>query len=374
MPLDVLSLVRPEVRTLRPYVPGKPVEELERQLGIRSAIKLASNENPLGPSPRVLEAIQEAAKGANRYPDGGAYYLKERVAAFLGVTPAHLALGCGSNELIELLVHLFVGLDDEVVVSHPTFLMYGISVRLLGGRLVAVPGKGMEHDLDAMAAAVGPRTRMVIVCNPNNPTGAIVRRAAWERFLASVPERVVIVSDEAYFEYVEDPEYPETLAALALERPIVILRTFSKIHSLAGLRVGYGIARPELAQLFDRVRLPFNVSLVAQAAARAALEDPAHVERSRALVREGKPHLTRELTALGLTVHPSWANFLLVDMGRDVRPVCAALERRGVILRDLVPFGMAPQYVRVTVGTPEENRRFIEALTMVLRESPAGVA
>jgi histidinol-phosphate aminotransferase len=252
--------------------------------------------------------------------------------------------------------------------------MYGISVRLLGGTLVAVPGRGMEHDLDAMAAAVGPRTRMVIVCNPNNPTGALVPAAAWRRFLDRVPERVVVVSDEAYHEYVEDSDYPCTLDDLARARPLVILRTFSKIHSLAGLRVGYAVARPEVAALFDRVRLPFNVSSLAQVAALAALGDPDHVARSRALAREGKALLARELGALGVTPYPSHANFILVDLGRDSRPVCAALERSGVILRDLGSFGMAPEFARITVGTEPENRRLLAALAEVLRTRPAGVA
>lgn len=374
MSFDPLALVRPEVRTLRPYVPGRPLEELERELGIAHAIKLASNENPLGPSPRVIEAIGSALTGAHRYPDGGAFYLKRGIAAALGVAPEQLAIGSGSNELIELLVHLFVAPGDEVVVSHPTFLMYGISVRLLGGTLVAVPGRGMEHDLDAMAAAVGPRTRMVIVCNPNNPTGALVSAGAWRRFLDRVPERVVVVSDEAYHEYVEDPTYPCTLDDLARPRPLVILRTFSKIHSLAGLRVGYAVARPEVAGLFDRVRLPFNVSSLAQVAALAALGDADHVARSRALAREGKAFLARELGALGVTPYPSHANFILVDLGRDSRPVCAALERSGVILRDLGSFGMAPPFARITVGTEAENRRLVAALAEVLRTRAAGVA
>ena len=366
MALDVDALIRPKIRELQAYIPGRPVEVLERRLGIASAVQLAANENPLGPSPRALEAIAQSASKLNRYPDGGGYYLKERLAELLGVTPAHVALGGGSNELIELLVHLFVAPGDDVVVSHPTFLMYGVSVRLLGGRLTAVPGRGLAHDLEAMAAAIGPRTRVVIVCNPNNPTGTMVPRSEFDAFLARVPERVVVVSDEAYHEYVEDPAYPRTLDRLAEERPLVVLRTFSKIYSLAGLRVGYAVARPELASLFDRVRLPYNVNTLAQAAALASLDDPGHVERSRRVNREGKLQLSHALGRLGLTVHPSHTNFLLVDVGRDSRPLCAALEARGVLLRDLVAFGMAPEFVRVTVGSADENRRLVAALSEVL--------
>ena len=374
MTFDPLALVRPEVRALRPYVAARPIEELERELGITRAIRLSANENPLGPSPRALEALARVAAGSNRYPDAGGWFLKRRLARELAVEPGMLALGVGSNELIELIVHLFVGPGDEVVVAHPTFLMYGVSVRLLGGTLVAVPARGLEHDLDAMLAAIGPRTRAIIVCNPNNPTGALVGRAAWSRFLERVPPGVVVVSDEAYHEYVEDPDYPRTIDDLARELPIVILRTFSKIHSLAALRVGYAVARPEMAALFDRVRLPFSVSAPAQAAAEAALDDPGHVARSRAVAREGKALLLAELPALGVVVHPSHANFVLADLGRDARPVCAALQRRGIVLRDLVPFGMAPNFVRITVGTEDEIRSFLAALESVLGEAAAGIA
>jgi histidinol-phosphate aminotransferase len=372
--IDALALARPGVRELVPLVPGLPVEELERALGIDRMVLLAANENALGPSPRAIEAIGQAASAAHRYPDGGGWALKQRLARALGVDPAQVALGNGSNELIGLLVHLFVDPGDEVVFSHPSFVMYGMSTCLLGGVPVPVPGRGMEHDLDAMAAAIGPRTRLVFVCNPNNPTGTLVRAAAWRRFLAAVPERVVVVSDEAYHEYVEDPDAPRTLDDLALERPLVLLRTFSKIHSLAGLRVGYAIARPELAALFDRVRLPYNVSSLAQAAAVAALDNTAHVERGRALAREGRAFLAHALEGLGVRTHPSHANFVLCDLGRDSRPVSAELERAGVLARDLVGWGMAPPFLRVTVGTAEENRRFVEALAAVLAARPARVA
>jgi len=371
---DSLALVRPEVRALRPYAAGRPIEELERELGIDHAVKVSANENALGPSPLALEALARSAVGANRYPDGGGFYLKRRLARELAVEPEMLALGAGSNELIELLVHLFVAPGDEVVVSHPTFLMYGVSVRMLGGTLVAVPGRGLEHDLDAMLATVGPRTRLIIVCNPNNPTGTMVGREAWSRFLDRVPPGVVVVSDEAYHEYVEDPAYPRTIDDLARDLPLVILRTFSKIHSLAGLRVGYAIARPEMAALFDRVRLPFNVSAPAQAAATAALDDIEHVARSRAVVREGRALLLSALPALGIAAHPSHANFILADLGRPARPVCDALERRGIVLRDLVAWGMGTGLVRITIGTDDENQTFLAALEAVLGEAAAGVA
>ena len=376
MAFDPFSLVRPEARGSLPFAPGPPVDELERRLGIAQAARLAANENALGPSPRALEAIARTAASGHRYPDGGGTHLKRRLAEILDLTPGHLALGVGSTELIDLLMRLFVGPGDEVVTAHPTFVLYGPAVRLAGGTLVAVPGKdgGIAHDLDAMQAAIGPRTRVVIVCNPNNPTGALVAREEFARFLARVPKHVVVVSDEAYHEYVEDPAYPRTLDHLGDDRPLVILRTFSKIHSLAGLRIGYAIARPEVAGLFDRVRLPFNVSSVAQAAALAALDDGAHVEASRALARQGRAALRRDLEALGVRACPSHTNFVLADFGRDCRPTCQALAERGVLIRDLVAFGMESRFARIGIGTEAEHARLIEALRAVLQSAARGAA
>ena len=338
---------------------------------------LDANENPLGPSPRAIEAMGQAAAKANRYPDPAGRALKERLAGMLGVTPTHLALGNGSNELIELLVHLHVAPGDEVVVSKPTFVMYGLSTRLLGGTLVEVPGRGLghaEHDLPAMLQAIGPRTRLVIICNPNNPTGAVVRAAAWRDFMARVPAGVVVVSDEAYHEYVDDPEYPRTLDDVGQGAPLVVLRTFSKIHALAGARVGYAIARPDLAAGFDRVRLPYNVASISQAGALGALDDAEHVARSRALVQAGRKELARALMALGLTVHPSQGNFLFVDWGRDAAALGASLERAGILVRPLASWGAGPTYARVTIGTKAQNARLVETLGALLAAPPAAQA
>jgi histidinol-phosphate aminotransferase len=371
--LDALSLLSSRARALKPYVPGRPLAELERRLG-RPAVELSGNENALPPSKAVREAIARAAAHAHRYPDGGGFALRERLAREFALTPDHVALGGGSNELIELLCHAFLDPGDEVVYSHPTFLMYAVSVTLLGGVPVPVPGRnlGLEHDLEAMLAAIGPRTRMVIVCNPNNPTGALVPRDAFFDFVRRVPERVVVLSDEAYHEYVEDPAYPRSLDLLAEPRPFYSLRTFSKIHSLAGLRVGYAIARPEWARALDRVRLPFNVSAVAQAAAIAALDDPAHVAESRDVSRRGKARLLAELPRLGVVAHPSHANFVLADLGRDSRPVCEALAERGVLVRGLVAFGLAPQFVRISTGTDAEITQLVTALAAVLAAPARG--
>ncbi|MGH7725823.1 MAG: histidinol-phosphate transaminase [Candidatus Eiseniibacteriota bacterium] len=357
MSFDALALARPQIA-------GLPAFAAALSLNAPPVARFASNENALGPSPRALEAIARAAVDAHRYPDAGGAALKKSLAEHLGtgLTPAHLALGGGANELIELLVHVFVGPGDEVVVSRPTFVMYGIAVRLLGGRVIEVPSRGWEHDLDAMLAAIGPKTRLVFVCNPDNPTGTIVRREAFERFLAGVPPNVVVVSDEAYHEYVEDPGYPRTLDHLEADAPLVVLRTFSKVHSLAGLRVGYAIARPALASLIERVRQPYTVNAVAQAAALAALDDADHVARSRALVRSERPWLERALGAIGITTFPSHANFLLADLGTDSRPVCSALEAQGLLLRDLVAFGAPASCVRITFGTRPENEALVQAL------------
>ncbi len=366
MAFDPLALARPELAQLAPVAAAPPASAPTDAAGL---VELGANENALGPSPRVLAAIALAALRGHRYPDAAGGDLKRRLADLLGVTTGHLALGAGSNELIDLLAQVFIRPGDEVVTAHPTFVMYGPAVRKLGGHVVPVPGaeSGYAHDLGAMAAAIGPRTRMVFLCNPNNPTGALIGHAAFERFLASVPERVVVVCDEAYAEYVEDPAYPRTLDQLAHARPLYVLRTFSKIHSLAGLRIGYAVARPEWAALLERVRLPFNVGRVAQAAALAALEDPAHVDASRALAREGRAALAEDLAALGIRSWPSHTNFVLAEFAHDARPLCAALAASGVLVRNLESFGMDPRFVRIGVGSKPEHARLIEVLSAALR-------
>jgi len=343
---------------------GPPADELERRLGGLSLAELGANENALGPSPRALTAIAQAALRGHRYPDAGGAHLKRRLAERLALSPAHVALGAGSNELIDLLAQVFVRPGDEVVTTDPTFIMYAMAIRKAGGARVAVPGAddGASHDLERMLAAIGPRTRMIIVCNPNNPTGAMIERPAFERFLERVPEHVVLVCDEAYCEYVEAPAYPRGTDYLALDRPLYLLRTFSKIHSLAGLRVGYALARPEWAGLLDRVRLPYNVSGVAQAAALAALDDADHVAASLELARTGRAALLRDLPALGIRAFPSHTNFVLADFGRDCRPDCAALEARGVRIRNLAGWGMDPRFARIGIGTAAEHARLIETL------------
>jgi histidinol-phosphate aminotransferase len=349
------------IRTLIPYPPGKPIEEVEREYGIRDSIKIASNENPLGPSPKALEAIGAALGRLHRYPEGNCYYLRQNLATRLGVRESQLIFGNGSNEIIELIIRTFLRAGDEAVMSDQAFVVYRLIVQAAGGRSRAVPLRAFTHDVDAIAAAVTPQTRVVFLANPNNPTGTIFFQPDWERFLSIVPPEAIIVMDEAYAEYVEDAGYPDSLATLRAGRRIVILRTFSKIYGLAGLRVGYGVAPVELIDLMDRVRQPFNVNSLAQVGALAALSDDEHVERSRACNREGTAYLRRECERLQLEVVPSWANFLLIRVGDGARIYGAATGH----VRPVGVYGF-PEHVRVTVGTAAENERFIAALEQVL--------
>lgn len=350
------------VRALRPYEPGMPVEELERRLGIRDSVKLASNENPLGPSPRAVAAMQAALAGVHRYPESTAPVLVERLARRHEVDPARILVGNGSNELLELLVRAFLAPGDEAVVSEHAFAVYAIVVGAGGGRVRAVPMRDFTHDVVAMAAAVTARTKLLFVANPNNPTGTIVRRAAWHAMLAALRGReVIVVADEAYAEFVEDPEWPDTIAeATDDDPPVVSLRTFSKLYGLAGLRVGYAVGPADVVELMGRVRQPFSVNTLAQVAAAAALDDDAHVARTLANNRAELRRLTAELDRLGVPWVPTQANFLLVETG-DGAAVHGRLLRAGVITRPMDAYGF-PDHLRVTIGLPEENGRFVDAL------------
>jgi histidinol-phosphate aminotransferase len=362
----VRTLAPEWVRSLEPYPPGLPIEEVERKHGIRGSIKLASNENPLGPSPRALDAIARGLSSLHRYPDGATFYLRRRLAERHGVAPEEILVGNGSNEIIELVVRAIMRQGDDAVMADQAFLVYSIVVQAVGGHPVQVPLRDFTHDLDAMTQAVTPRTRVVFVANPNNPTGTIVHREAWRRFLQSLRGReLLVVADEAYAEYVRDPAYPDTVH----ERgdgtvPVVTLRTFSKLFGLAGLRVGYAVAPPLVIDMLARVRQPFNVNGLAQVGALAALDDTEHVERTLAVNREGMAYLEDAMTRLGVAFVASQANFLLVRVGRGLT-VYDALLRRGVITRPMDAYGF-PEYLRVTVGLADENHRFVEALGAVL--------
>ncbi len=362
---SIASLIQPHLTQLTPYQAGKPLEELARELGLTDAIKLASNENPLGPSPKALAAIQAELGNLHRYPDSHAYYLKEDLSRHLGIEPRQLILGNGSDEILDLLVRALVPPGGEVVSTTHTFLMYGLLTQAAGGVFTAVPLKDRAVDLTAVAAAITPRTKLILLNNPNNPTGTAFSRAAWEDFLAAVPPTVTVALDEAYIEFADDPEVPDGLAYLAEDLPLVGLRTFSKAYGLAGLRVGYAYGPSDLLDYLNRLRLPFNVNRLAQAGARAALADAEFLRRTRELVRQGRDYLSRELTRLGVEFVPSQANFLLIRVGRPGREVYEAMLRQGVIIRAMEAYDF-PEYVRVNVGLPEENRRFLEAFQKVL--------
>ncbi|MDP2168384.1 MAG: histidinol-phosphate transaminase [Thermodesulfovibrionales bacterium] len=348
------------VSSIKPYVPGKPVEELERELGIKGSVKLASNENPLGPSPRAIEALSASLGSLNRYPDGGGYYLKGALSRSLDVKEDELILGNGSNELIDIAVRTFLSPGDEAVMAFPSFVVYPMSVKAQGAKAVEVPLMDMRHDLEAMADVVTPKTKMLFIANPNNPTGTINTKGEIDRLMARLPDGVLVVVDEAYFEYVRNPDYADSLRHFRAGRDMLILRTFSKIYGLAGLRIGYGIARPEIIREMNKLRPPFNTNSLAQAAAAAALADTGHLERSKDVNENGRRYLYTELSALGVRYTPTEANFIYMPV-KDSASIYDALLRKGVIVRP-----MGPGHLRVTIGLPDENARFIEAIKPLL--------
>lgn len=357
MPLNIHS----HIASLVPYVPGKPIDELERELGIPRAIKLASNENPLGPSPKAMAVLTGAAATLHRYPDGGAYRLRAALADRYKLSSDHVILGNGSDEILGLLARAFLSPGDEAVMADQTFVIYKMEVTAAHGKPVIVPLKQWRHDLQAMADAITARTRLIFICNPNNPTGTMVTAADVHAFMQRVPDDAIVVFDEAYYEYVQDRDFPDSLSWVLQQRNAIILRTFSKIYGLAGLRVGYGLTTPEIAGYLNRVRPPFNVNTMAQGAALAALHDDEHVARSRVLNESEMATVKAGLVALGFQPLPSQANFLFFDVGRDGRVVFDALLRRGIIVRHI-----EGRLLRVTIGLPEENRYFLDALKKVL--------
>jgi histidinol-phosphate aminotransferase len=369
--MDVRTLVPEWIRTLRPYPPGMPIEELERSLGIHDSIKLASNENPLGPSPRAVAAIGAALANLHRYPDGSAFYLSRRLGERHGVSPEEILVGNGSNELIELVARTFLRPRDEVVMADQAFVVYRMVTQAVGAVPRIVPLLDYTHDLEAIAETVTPRTRIVFLANPNNPTGTIFRREAWHDFLRAMRGRqLLVVADDAYADFVEDPDYPDTVRDRGDGAvPVVTLRTFSKLYGLAGLRIGYAVAPAMVIEALGRVRQPFNVNALALVGAVAALDDEEHVRRTLALNRAGMAQLTEGCARLGVDVVPSAANFLMVRVGPGSARIYEALLARGVIVRPMDVYGF-PEHLRVTVGLPEENRRFLESLSAVRAERP----
>lgn len=365
MACDFIALAAPGVQKLSPYQPGKPIEELERELGISDIIKLASNENPLGCSPRVLTAIESGLSELALYPDGNGFVLKKALSDFYKRPIEEITLGNGSNDILELAARAFLRPGDEAVFSQHSFAVYPLVVQAVGARGISVPAQDYGHDLVAMAAAITDKTRMVFIANPNNPTGTWVDEGELDAFLMAVPEHVIVVLDEAYGEYVEPGELPDGMDFLARYANVIVSRTFSKAYGLAALRIGYAFAQADITNVLNRVRQPFNVNALALRAAVAALADQDFVRRSRALNREGMQQISQAMTALGLRCIPSKGNFLCIDMGREGLPVYQALLRQGVIVRPVANYEL-PHFLRVTIGSAAENERFIAALKQVL--------
>ncbi|MGE5852473.1 MAG: histidinol-phosphate transaminase [Deltaproteobacteria bacterium] len=365
--MKIVEHVPEYIRSLIPYEPGKPIEEVEREYGISGSLKLASNENPLGPSPRALAVLRERLPELHLYPDGDCFYLKRALAQKLGVQPDRLIFGNGSNEIIELAARTFMRPGDEAVMAEQAFVVYELIVQAVGGKRKTVPLKNFTHDLAAIADAVTPQTRLVFLANPNNPTGTIYRRRDWQAFLERISPDVLVIVDEAYFEYVEEADYPNSLDYHARHPAILTLRTFSKLYGLAGLRIGYGIGAKSVIALMQRVRQPFNVNAPAQWAALAALDDTEHVQRSLGVNQQGVKYLQTEFARLGLSYVPSQANFILVRVGNGPE-VFQRLLQQGVIVRPMVGYKF-PEHVRVTVGTMAQNQKLIGALERLIQAS-----
>ena len=353
------------VASIQPYVPGKPVEELERELGIKDSVKLASNENPLGPSPKALAALNaEMLETINRYPDGGSFYLRQALSEKLDVSEDSLIFGNGSNELLDIAVRTFMEPGEDAVMAWPSFVVYPMAVQAIGCNGIKVPlTEDFRHDLGAMADAITDKTRMVFIANPNNPTGTINTSDEFDAFMARVPGDVIVVVDEAYFEYATDENYADSMGHLRNGRNLLILRTFSKAYGLAGLRIGYGITGTNIASEMNKLREPFNTSSPAQAAALAALEDDEHIKNSVRANAAGKEYLYAELDTMGIKYVPTHANFIFMLPGVDAGELNNALLKRGVIIRP-----MGEKAVRVTIGTKEENVAFIKALSESMEE------
>ena len=369
--MSVYETALAQIKALTPYLPGKPVEELERELGIADADKLASNENPLGCSPRASDALRQASGQIYLYPDANGYYLKNRLAAKLGVAPEQITLGNGSNDVLDLVARTFLDGDGEAVLSQYAFMVYGMVTQACGAAAQvaracdASRSQPLGHDLGAMLALINNRTRVIFIANPNNPTGTWLTRAELGDFIAKVPEHIAIVIDEAYFEYVELPEYPNSLAWLAAHPNLVVTRTFSKIYGLAGLRLGYAVSSPELADLFNRVRQPFNANSLALAAAEAALDDEAFVALSRDTNRDGLRRMEKWFGEREVGFIPSAGNFVSVCFGERSSQVYQALLEAGTIVRPIANYGLEG-HLRISVGTPAQIDRLFERLEPLL--------
>lgn len=358
------EMVRKNIANITPYVAGKPIEELRRQLGIKEIIKLASNENPLGPSPKAIEAIKKNLSKINRYPDSNAYYLKKKLSRFLNIKPANLVLGNGSDELIDIIIKTFVEDNEKIITADTTFLEYGILARVNNRGVITVPLRYFKYDLEAVKRKIDKSTKLVFISNPNNPTGTYVTKIEFEEFMRDLPGDMLVVMDEAYDTFIDVDDCPRGLNYIK-NNNVIVLKTFSKAYGLAGLRIGYAIANEDLISSMEKARQPFNVNSLAQIAAAAALEDKKFLKRTRKTVLEGKDFLYDRLTEAGIAYVPSVANFILIDAGRDGVSVFKDMLKLGVIVRDMAQYGLK-NFIRVTIGTKKENERLIKVLRKVL--------
>lgn len=365
--IDFRSLANSGVRNLTPYQPGKPIEELERELGITASIKLASNENPLGPSPKVVLAAQQALLKSHIYPDGGCYELKQALAKFLSVLPEQITIGNGSENILELIVKAYLHQGDSAVISQYAFLTIPILIQSYGANIIAVPANDWQHNITGMINAINEKTRILFLVNPNNPTGTYTTETDFLKLMAAVPPHVIVVADEAYAEYIDAADYPDTLNYLSRYPNLIITRTFSKVYGLAALRLGYAISSPEIADILNRARLPFNVNTIAAKAACAALDDQEYVKKSVALNRSGMEQMKEELQKLQLPSIPSIGNFITIDV-RQGEHIYQQLLLEGVIVRPLKAYDM-PHHIRVTIGTAAQNERFLSSIHKVYREN-----
>jgi histidinol-phosphate aminotransferase len=355
------SLIRKGILDLKPYIPGKPIEEVKREIGLKEVIKLASNETSVGPSPLAVAAIKKEIKNINLYPEGSSRLLREKIAHRLSIDKEMIIIGNGEDDIIDLIGMAFINDGDEVFTGEITFPAYETAAKIMGGKLILIKLKDFRFDLEKIAQRINEKTKIVFLCNPNNPTGTIVDKEAVDRFIKQVPEDVIVVFDEAYYDYVEDQGYPNSLSYVLEEKNVIVLRTFSKIAGIAGVRIGYGIAKLELIGYLNRVVNPFTTNRLAQVAALASLDDEEHRKKVLRSNQEGKKYLYRELKEIDLFYLPTEANFIFIDLKEDSEVIFEKLLRKGVIIRPGETWG-CPNFIRVTIGTAYENKKFIQAL------------
>jgi len=358
------ELVRKNILNLKPYIAGKPIEETKRQLGLKEVIKLASNENPLGPSPKAVAAIKKNLSNISRYPDSSSFYLKRKLARYFKVDAAGICLGNGSDELIDIIIKTFVEDDENIITADITFLEYEIIAKVNNRKIITAPLKYFKYDLEAIKKRIDENTKLIFISNPNNPTGTYVTRLELEEFIKDLPEGLLLVLDEAYDTFVDVDDFPSSLSYIE-NKNVIVLKTFSKAYGLAGLRIGCAIADPDLSFYMEKARQPFNVNLLAQVAAFAALDDKKFLKKTRSVILEGKGYLYDALKRLGLAYVSSVSNFILVDVGSDSMSVFRDMLKYGVIVRDMKQYGLN-NFIRVTIGTKRENERFIKVLKKVL--------